>query len=88
MNLFIWALAGGALGWFGVNFGYNDSRGRFAAVFIGAIGGIIGGKLLAPMFTAVPAVPADFSFVALLFAMAVATAALYVGEFVSDRYGY
>ena len=36
-------------------------------ILIGAVGGFFGGKVIAPMFTAV-AVPVNFSMVALIFA--------------------
>jgi hypothetical protein len=57
------------------------------SIIIGALGGLAGGKLIAPMFTAAEAVPGDFSFSALLFAGAVAAAFLAVGNLVHDRWG-
>ena len=87
MNIVMWILAGGIVGWmaFAV-LGYNEDRGIKASLLIGAAGGFFGGKLVAPMFTDVAAVPADFSGAALFFAAAVAAVFLYVGNFVHNRW--
>jgi hypothetical protein len=53
------------------------------SVIIGALGGFIGGKVIAPMFTAAAAVPADFSVFALFFAGAFLAAS----NMVYDRWG-
>jgi len=87
MNIAIWILAGGVLGWVGYAFlGYNAERAKVVPILIGAAGGFFGGKVIAPMFTAV-AVPANFSMVALLFAAAVAVAFLAAGNFLYNRWG-
>jgi len=88
MNIILWMLAGGTLGWAGCSFlGFNEERGPMVSIIIGALGGLAGGKLIAPMFTAAQAVPGDFSFSALLFAGAVAAAFLAVGNLVHERWG-
>jgi uncharacterized membrane protein YeaQ/YmgE (transglycosylase-associated protein family) len=87
MNIAIWILAGGILGWIGYAFlGYNADRAKLVPILIGAAGGFFGGKVIAPLFTAV-AVPASFSMVALVFAAVVATAFLAAGNFVYNRWG-
>ena len=87
MNIAIWILAGGILGWVGYAFlGFNTERAKMVPILIGAVGGFFGGKVIAPMFTAV-AVPANFSMAALFFAIAIAAAFLAAGNFVYNRWG-
>jgi uncharacterized membrane protein YeaQ/YmgE (transglycosylase-associated protein family) len=87
MNIAIWILAGGILGWVGYAFlGFNAERAKMVPVLIGAAGGFFGGKVVAPLFTAV-AVPVDFSMAALVFAAIVAAAFLAASNFVYDRWG-
>jgi uncharacterized membrane protein YeaQ/YmgE (transglycosylase-associated protein family) len=88
MNIVMWMLAGGILGWVGCAFlGFNEERGMVVSVIIGTAGGLFGGKLIAPMFTAAAAVPEAFSLSALLFAAAVAAAFVAVGNLVGKRWG-
>jgi len=87
MNIALWILAGGILGWIGYAFlGYNENRAKMVPILIGAAGGFVGGKVVAPMFTAV-AVPANFSMAALIIAAAVAAAFLAAGNFAYNRWG-
>ena len=86
MNIVLWMLAGGILGWVGYSFlGFNEGRGKMVSIIIGAAGGIFGGKLIAPMFTAAAVVPGDFSASALFFAAALAAAFLAAGNLVYNR---
>jgi uncharacterized membrane protein YeaQ/YmgE (transglycosylase-associated protein family) len=88
MNIAMWVLAGGILGWAGFTYlGFNQNRNVVVASIIGAAGGFIGGNLIAPMFLAAAAQPAAFSMPALFFAAAVAAGFLFVGNLVSDRWG-
>jgi len=88
MNIVIWMLAGGILGWVGYAFlGFNEERGMVVSAIIGTVGGLFGGKLIAPMFTAAAAVPEAFSLSALFCAAAVAAAFLAVGNLVGKRWG-
>jgi uncharacterized membrane protein YeaQ/YmgE (transglycosylase-associated protein family) len=88
MNIVVWILAGGVLGWVGLKFaGFNEERGMVVSIIIGAVGGVLGGKLIAPMFTTAAAVPEVFSLSALFFAAAVAAAFLAVGNLVGNRWG-
>ena len=42
MNIVMWILAGGALGWAGFRLlGINEQRGTIASIIIGAMGGLI-----------------------------------------------
>jgi uncharacterized membrane protein YeaQ/YmgE (transglycosylase-associated protein family) len=87
MNIAMWILAGGSLGWAGCAFlGFNEGRGNLVSIIIGAIGGFFGGKMVAPMFAAA-SVTGDFSSSALLVAAAVAAAFLGVGHLVHNRWG-
>jgi uncharacterized membrane protein YeaQ/YmgE (transglycosylase-associated protein family) len=88
MNIVTWILAGGILGWIGYAYlGYNEQRGVMVSTLIGGAGGFLGGKLIAPMFAAAPAVAGDFSAVALIFAAAVSAACVFVGNMVQNRWG-
>ena len=87
MNLFLWMLAGAAIGWITFAFlRWNASRGPLPCLLIGAAAGMLGGKVVAPMFTAVAEVPADFRLSAMLFAVLVAVAAMLVANFVLERW--
>ena len=88
MNIVMWVLAGGILGWVGYMYmGLNERRGMIVSSVIGAIGGVVGGKMIAPMFTAAASIPGDFSTSALAFAAAIATAFLFAGDLIHDRFG-
>jgi len=88
MNIAIWILAGGILGWAGCMYlGFNEARGAVISAIIGAAGGFVGGKLIAPIFLAANSAPADFSMPALFFAAAVASGFLFAGNLVSTRWG-
>ena len=88
MNIVVWMLAGGMLGWVGFKFvGFNEERGMVVSIIIGAVGGFLGGKLIAPMFTAAETLPGAFSMSALFCAAAVAAAFLAVGNLVGKRWG-
>jgi uncharacterized membrane protein YeaQ/YmgE (transglycosylase-associated protein family) len=89
MNVVVWMLAGAVLGWIGISFlRFNEGRGTVVSMVIGAVGGFFGGKIIAPMFTAMAAVPGDFSSSALIFAVAVAAAFLAIGNLVYQRFGF
>jgi uncharacterized membrane protein YeaQ/YmgE (transglycosylase-associated protein family) len=88
MNIVMWMLAGGILGWVGYSFlKFNEERGKIVSIIIGTVGGLLGGKIIAPMFITAAAVPDDFSVSALFFAAAVAAAFLAVGNLVHNRWG-
>jgi uncharacterized membrane protein YeaQ/YmgE (transglycosylase-associated protein family) len=88
MDIAMWVLAGGILGWAGFTYlKYNEDRGLRLSVVIGAAGGFVGGKFIAPMFLAATTAPAAFSMPALFFAAAVAAGFLFAGNLVSNRWG-
>jgi uncharacterized membrane protein YeaQ/YmgE (transglycosylase-associated protein family) len=88
MNIFIWILAGGVLGWVGFAFWrFNEERGPIVSIIIGAVGGLFGGHVIAPLFLSASAIPGSFSSTALFFAAAVAATFLFVGSMVHDRWG-
>jgi uncharacterized membrane protein YeaQ/YmgE (transglycosylase-associated protein family) len=88
LNIALWVLAGGILGWVGYKFlGVNGGRRVITAIVIGAVGGFCGGSIIAPMFTTPAAVPADFSSFALFFAAMAAAAFLFAGNLIHDRWG-
>ena len=88
MNIVMWLLAGGVVGW--VAFAYldfNRQRGVIVSIVIGAAGGLAGGKIVAPMFSAVAAARGNFSLSTLLFAAAIAAAFLVVANLVNNQWG-
>jgi uncharacterized membrane protein YeaQ/YmgE (transglycosylase-associated protein family) len=87
MNIVIWMLSGAIVGRLGYSVvGVNDARAKRDSIVIGALGGVVGGYLAAPIFTPAAA-PGDFSFPALWFAAAMAAAALFVRNLVHNRRG-
>ena len=88
MELVLWLVAGAVLGWVAIAyFGLNKDRGTIVSIVIGAAGGVVGGKLVAPMFVAGAAVPGEFSMAALIVVLASSAACLAVGNLVHNRYG-
>jgi uncharacterized membrane protein YeaQ/YmgE (transglycosylase-associated protein family) len=87
MNIVIWMLAGAALGWLAYSvLGLNEARGRMVSIAIGAIGGIVGGKVVAPVFVTIAAT-GEFSMPALLIAATVAATLLAIGNLVHNLWG-
>jgi uncharacterized membrane protein YeaQ/YmgE (transglycosylase-associated protein family) len=88
MSIIIWAFAGGILGWAGYTFlGFNEGRGQVVSIIIGAIGGVLGGEMIAPMFTAGTVVTAGFNSSGLIYAGVVAAVFLAVGNLVYKHWG-
>ena len=87
MNVILWMLAGAMVGWIAYSIlGLNERRGRMVSIAIGAIGGLVGGKMIAPVFFTVAAM-GDFSMPALLIAATVAAALLAIGNLVHNHWG-
>ena len=82
MNIMIWLIAGGLIGWAGLHFfEMNRDRGLIPAVLICAAGGFMGGNSVAPMPTASVTDPiVGFSPFALVVALAVAIATLFISN--------
>ena len=88
MNIVMWMLAGGVIGWVGFAYlGFNEMRGMVVSTIIGMVGGLLGGQVFAPMFGAAAAVPGDFSMMALLVALASAATCLAAANLVHNRFG-
>ena len=88
MNLVMWLLAGGALGWAAFTLlGINQERGTIASIIIGAFGGVIGGQVVAPMLSSAPIVSGNFDIQALFFAAVSASACLAIGNMIERRFG-
>lgn len=88
MNVAIWILAGGVLGWIGYTvLNFNQGRGMAISILIGALGGFFGGNVLAPMLGAAPDAQNTFSLFSLVVALASSAGCLAVGNLLSTRYG-
>lgn len=88
MNLVMWILAGGALGWAAFTLlGFNQERGTVASIIIGAVGGLLGGQVVAPLISSAPIVSGDFNIQALFIAAISASACLAIGNMIERRFG-
>jgi uncharacterized membrane protein YeaQ/YmgE (transglycosylase-associated protein family) len=83
----MWILTGGAVGWLAYTYLGLDKRGMIGSAIIGALGGVVGGNLVAPMFNAGAAVPEALTTASVFFAAAVAVAFLLISNFVHKRWG-
>lgn len=88
MNIMIWLVAGGAIGWLGLRFfNLNRNRGPIPAALIAAAAGFIGGNSLAPMLSAAVTEPiVGFNPFALVVAIVLATAVTFASSELSRRY--
>src|SRR5690348_16001185 len=81
MNVVLWILAGGFLGFISVvSLNLNLARGLLLSIAIGMIGAFFGGHILAPLLGATPAEASDFNPFALLVAAASAVACLSITD--------
>ena len=88
MNFAIWILAGAILGWLGISYlRFNEERGTLVSMIIGAVGGLVGGNIIAPMFMAAQKVPDAFSVSSLVVAAIVASALLFAGNLIYSKWG-
>ena len=88
MNIAMWVLVGGLLGWLGyAHLKANEERGMIFSIIIGILGGFFGGNVLAPMLGVFTDTPNIFSPFALFVAVASAVACLAIGNLLSKRYG-
>ena len=87
MNIIIWIVAGGAIGWASLALlGMNEYRSTFVCVAIGAAGGCLGGTFIAPMLASPVAAATGFSFFALLVAALSAAASMALGNLLYKRF--
>lgn len=88
MNVVLWILAEGVVGWAGFAYlGFNEARGKAVSMVIGVAGGFLGGNMLAPMFGAAAEGAGEFSMAALAVALASAAACTAVASTVHSRFG-
>lgn len=86
MEMIVWAVAGIAVGWLTYSFlGFNLERGIAVSMAIGAVGALIGGTWVAPLFGAAAASGA-LNVSGVFFAVVVATACLAVGDILYKRW--
>jgi len=89
MNVVLWLLAGGAVGWVACSaLDVNAGRGLVVSAIIGVVGAFFGGHVLAPILNGATLVPGDFSPFALLMAAATAVGAVVVSDMMYERFGF
>ena len=67
MNIIIWLIAGGVIGWLASIFmGTNNQQGVFLNVVVGIVGAMLGGWLISPLVGVGTINQADFSLPALV----------------------
>ena len=88
MNVAMWVLAGGLVGWIGYAYlKANEDRGLVISIIIGVVGGFFGGNVLAPMLGAVTDMPNNFNMFSMVVALASAAGCLGIGNLLSNRFG-
>lgn len=88
MNIAMWVVLGGMLGWIGFTIlRANAERGMVVSIIIGAVGGLFGGNVLAPMLGAVADAQNDFSLFSTIIALGSAAGCLAISNLVSNRFG-
>jgi uncharacterized membrane protein YeaQ/YmgE (transglycosylase-associated protein family) len=89
MNILIWLLAGGAVGWIACSvLNLNAARGLMVSAIIGVLAAFVGGYLLAPAFGVGVDETGGFSAFALLVASASAIAALTIADMLYERFEF
>lgn len=67
MNIIIWLIVGGIIGWIAsLIMGTDESQGILLNVIVGIVGALLGGFLLAPLFGTGTITGGDFSLSGLL----------------------
>jgi len=88
MNIALWILCGGAIGWIAFAVFHANARGGvLTSVGIGAAGALAGGMTIAPMLGAAIGTDNAISPFSLIVALAVATACLIIGNLLSAGAG-
>ena len=88
MNIWMWVLAGGVLGWIGFLYlRFNAKRGPVVSIIIGMAGGLLGGLLLAPLLGAAMVNSGDFNPFSLFMASASALGCLTITDMIHNRFG-
>ena len=87
MDIIIWIIAGGAVGWASLALlGLNEYRSTLACVAIGAAGGWLGGNVIAPMLASATAAATGFNFFSLFVATLSAAACMALGNLLYKRF--
>lgn len=86
MNLIIWLVVGGVIGWIASLIMKTDAQqGLFLNIVVGIVGALIGGWLLSPMIGAGTVNQGDFSLPGLLVSLAGAIILLFVVNLIRRR---
>ena len=89
MNVMIWMMAGGLVGWLACTaLHLNVARGLAVSAIIGIGGAFFGGHVLAPLFGATIPEAGAFSPFALLVAAATAAGCLTISDMMYERFGF
>ena len=87
MNLILWLVAGGVVGWIACSaMSMNKQRGLVISAIIGIAGGFIGGHILAPM-VGMAQEAGGFNPIALLMAVVGAMACVTISDMMYERFG-
>lgn len=87
MNVVLWLLAGGAVGWIAFSgWKLNERRGLIVAAIIGTGGAFFGGHVLAPIFGTIEDA-GGFAPFALVVASATALGCVMLGDMMYERFG-
>ena len=83
MEFIVWIVTGAMIGWLAYAFaGLNEKRGRFVSMLMGAVGALVGGKSIAPIFIVAPL--ASMSVASFAFAASAAIVVLLAGNVVQN----
>jgi uncharacterized membrane protein YeaQ/YmgE (transglycosylase-associated protein family) len=86
MNLIIWLVVGGVIGWIASLIMKTDAQqGLFLNVVVGIVGALLGGWLLSPLVGAGTLNQGDFSLAGLLVSLAGAIILLFVVNLIRRR---
>ncbi len=86
MNLIIWLVVGGVIGWIASLIMKTDAQqGLFLNVVVGIVGALIGGWLLSPLVGAGTVNQGDFSLPSLLVSLVGAVVLLFVVNLIRRR---
>jgi uncharacterized membrane protein YeaQ/YmgE (transglycosylase-associated protein family) len=86
MNLLIWLIVGGLIGWVASLIMRTDARqGMFLNVVVGVVGALLGGWLIAPLFGTATINQNDFSLSGLLVSLLGAVVLLAIVNLVTRR---
>lgn len=89
MNIALWILSGAVAGWIGYAWiGWNEGRSLLVSIVLGTVGGLAGGSVVAPMFTAAPVAGGGVLLMPLAIAMVCALALLVAADQVLKRWDF